>query len=57
MIRRAGPKRMPLDIKIAIFCVLAHAFMAGHVLFSPQVTTLLALILLYYRDDRTWSLR
>ncbi len=50
MLRMAGPNRMPFDIKIVVFCILAHALMAGHVLFSPQVTTLLALILLYYRD-------
>lgn len=58
MLRKAGPYRIPLDIKVAIICVLLHAFMAGHVLFSPQVTTLLALVLLYFRDrdDRGRSL-
>lgn len=56
MLRKAGPYRIPLDIKIAIFFVLVHAFMAGHVLFSPQVTTLLVLVLLHFRIDGvlTW---
>lgn len=51
MLRKAGPKSIPLDIKIAIFFVLVHAFMAGHVFFSPQVTTLVAMVLLYFCDD------
>jgi hypothetical protein len=57
MLRNAGLNRIPLDIKAAIFCVILHAFMAGHVLFSPQVTTLLALVLLYFRDDGDRPLR
>lgn len=51
MLRKSGRICIPLDIKIVIFCVLLHAFMAGHVFFSPQVTTVLALVLLYFRDD------
>lgn len=49
LLRRAGKRQMPIEISVAIFGVLGHSFLAGHVLFSPQVTTLLALILLYYR--------
>ena len=52
ILRQAGPRKMPVEISVAIFCVIAHSFMAGHVLFSPQVTTLLALVLLYYRTPR-----
>jgi hypothetical protein len=51
MTRKAGPYRISLDFKIIIFGVVVHAFMAGHVLFSPQVTTLLALVLLFSRDN------
>lgn len=51
MLRKAGSYHIPLEIKIAILFVLVHAFMAGHVLFSPQVTTLLVLVLLYFRVD------
>lgn len=59
MLRKSGRIRIPLDIKIVIFCVLIHAFMAGHVFFSPQVTTVLALVLLYFRDhgDRPFHRR
>jgi hypothetical protein len=57
MVPKADLNCIPLDIKIAIFCVLLHAIMAGHVLFSPQVTTLIALILLYFRDDGRKLLR
>jgi hypothetical protein len=49
LLRQAGPRKIPIEISVAIFCVMIHSFMAGHVLFSPQVTTLLALVLLYYR--------
>jgi hypothetical protein len=52
LLRQAGPRKTPIEISVAIFCVIAHSFMAGHVLFSPQVTTLLALVLLYYRTPR-----
>jgi hypothetical protein len=57
VLRKAGPYQIPLDIKIAIIGVMVHAFMAGHVLFSPQVTTLLALVLLYFRADPNRPLR
>jgi hypothetical protein len=57
VLRKAGPYQIPLDVKIAIIGVMVHAFMAGHVLFSPQVTTLLALVLLYFRIDRNRPLR
>ena len=48
LVRKAGPIKFPLEMKLALFGIFAHAFMAGHVLFSPQVTTLLALVLLYF---------
>lgn len=59
LLRQGGPRRLPIEISVAIFGVMTHSFMAGHVLFSPQVTTLLALILLYYRvsGDQTQACR
>ncbi|MBQ5939634.1 hypothetical protein [Massilia sp. AB1] len=48
LLRQAGPRRFPAEISLAVFGILIHSFMAGHVLFSPQVTTLLALVLLYH---------
>jgi len=50
LLRRAGPSKKPAAVSVAIFCTLAHSFLAGHVLFSPQVTTILCLVLLYYRS-------
>jgi hypothetical protein len=50
LLRQAGPRKAPIEASVAVFCVLAHSFLAGHVLFSPQVTTLLALVLLYWRS-------
>ena len=52
ILREGGPYRIPIDIKVVVFSVMAHSFLAGHVLFSPQVTTLLALTLLRYRALR-----
>lgn len=49
LLRESGPRRFPAEIMAALVGVIGHSFMAGHVLFSPQVTTLLALVLLYYR--------
>lgn len=48
LLRQPGLHKMPIDITVVIFCVLGHAFLAGHVLFSPQVTGLLSMVLLYY---------
>jgi hypothetical protein len=53
LLHKAGPVKFPLEIKLALFAIFAHAFMAGHVLFSPQVTTLLALVLLYFHQPDT----
>jgi hypothetical protein len=48
LIKRSNIRKLPADVWLAIICVLGHAFMAGHVLFSPQVTTIFALLLLSY---------
>jgi hypothetical protein len=57
MFRKAAPYHIPQDIKIAILAVLVHAFLAGHVLFSPQVTSLFALLILHFRVDKTHQFR
>ncbi|WP_426104718.1 hypothetical protein [Massilia sp. TSP1-1-2] len=50
--KRACSVRFPPEILVALIGTLAHAFMAGHVVFSPQVTTLVALVLLQYSLPR-----
>jgi len=37
-------QRMAWPLRLAVTGVLIHAFMAGHVVFSPQVMTLLLLL-------------
>lgn len=50
--KRAWSVKFPPEILVALIGTLAHAFMAGHVLFSPQVTTLVTLVLLQYSLPR-----
>lgn len=50
LIKRSNVRKIPADVWLAMISVFCHAFMAGHVLFSPQVTTILALLLLSYAN-------
>jgi hypothetical protein len=42
--------KFPLYIKICLFCTLIHSLLAGHVVFSPQVTTIVVLITSFYSN-------
>jgi hypothetical protein len=44
--------KIPIIIKIIFIFVLMHSFLAGHVIFSPQVTTILVLITSYYQFNK-----
>lgn len=48
LLRSGGPFSIPALTKVALVGTFIHAALAGHVLFSPQVTTLLALIILMH---------
>lgn len=47
-VRLLRVQRLPYLVAATIVCALAHSILAGHVLFSPQVTSLLALVLVYF---------
>ncbi len=47
--------RLPAEVKLAVAGTAVHAIIAGHVVYSPQVTTLLALIIVLY-SRRTMNL-
>jgi hypothetical protein len=47
-VRAIKPRGFLFETKLALFLLSVHAFMAGHVLFSPQVTTILAFILILH---------
>lgn len=50
--------RAPLEVVLAIAGVLLHSVLAGHVLYSPQVTTILALVIvLYNKPEVAWNPR
>jgi hypothetical protein len=53
LIRHSNLRKLSADVWLAVICVLGHAFMAGHVLFSPQVTTILVLLLLSYANRKS----
>ena len=42
--------KFPFIIKLSLFCTLLHSLLAGHVVFSPQVTTILVLITALYSN-------
>jgi hypothetical protein len=50
LVKNIKPKNFLFVTKFALVLSIAHSFMAGHVLFSPQVTTIIALILLLHSD-------